>query len=303
MSVTNNQLANQTTFNNAFISRTQNSTTVGKIGLNNPESASIADAQKAINDVTDNLATHEALDIHSVTSLAIDIDDAVVKKHEQNTDTHTSNNSFGIGDNDLIVNKDIVARTGQVDEPKLRYNVSTLKWEFSHDGVEYKEIGSGGGANLISEIPLGAIDGVNVNYTLAELPSGVVMLFIDGVYRFNGYTLAGQVITLDVPLQFGQQIEVVYGSASGGAPVLPASYDLEVEYITLTNDMITNKELTLVGTPKNALKVIVDVLNGTAQEYSVDYVVITNKLNWNGLGLEAKLQAGDKIRITYLREI
>lgn len=51
MSVTNGQKANQTTFNNAFMSRTVDTSTVGKLALNNSGSANIADAQKNLNAV------------------------------------------------------------------------------------------------------------------------------------------------------------------------------------------------------------------------------------------------------------
>lgn len=52
MSVTNGQKANQTTFNNAFMSRTAATTsTVALVALNNPSTASISDIQKAINRV------------------------------------------------------------------------------------------------------------------------------------------------------------------------------------------------------------------------------------------------------------
>jgi len=57
MSVTNGQIANQTTFNNAFMSRTANTTTVGVVGLNNvsdPNSgAAVANSQQAINEIFD----------------------------------------------------------------------------------------------------------------------------------------------------------------------------------------------------------------------------------------------------------
>lgn len=49
MSVSNGQNANATSFNNAFVSKTNDSTVVGTITLNNPSSASIASAQDSIN--------------------------------------------------------------------------------------------------------------------------------------------------------------------------------------------------------------------------------------------------------------
>lgn len=57
MSVSNGQDANQTTFNSAFISRTQDSDTIGKVGLNNTSDvnsgAQIVNAQRLINEVRD----------------------------------------------------------------------------------------------------------------------------------------------------------------------------------------------------------------------------------------------------------
>ena len=50
--ITNGQLANQTTFNAAFVSRTQDTSTVGKLDLNNADAASgtaIANSQRELN--------------------------------------------------------------------------------------------------------------------------------------------------------------------------------------------------------------------------------------------------------------
>jgi hypothetical protein len=49
MSISNGQDANQTTFNNAFLSRTNNSSTVGKIELDNPDTTGIAEVQRELN--------------------------------------------------------------------------------------------------------------------------------------------------------------------------------------------------------------------------------------------------------------
>lgn len=57
MAVSNGQDANQTTFNSAFISRTQDSDTIGKVGLNNTSDvnsgAQIVNTQRLINEVRD----------------------------------------------------------------------------------------------------------------------------------------------------------------------------------------------------------------------------------------------------------
>lgn len=49
MAVSNGQLANQTTFNNAFVSRTNDSSTVGKITLSNADTNTITDIQREAN--------------------------------------------------------------------------------------------------------------------------------------------------------------------------------------------------------------------------------------------------------------
>lgn len=61
MSVSNGQPANETTFNNAFVSKTANSTVTGQITLSRPGSgASIADAQNQINTNSADIATNIA---------------------------------------------------------------------------------------------------------------------------------------------------------------------------------------------------------------------------------------------------
>jgi len=49
VTVANNQLANQTTFNNAFLSRTTNPNTIGKIDLQNTDHTSVTDVQRELN--------------------------------------------------------------------------------------------------------------------------------------------------------------------------------------------------------------------------------------------------------------
>lgn len=49
MSVSNGQDANQTTFNNAFLSRTTDTSTIGKVELDHPDTTSIAEVQRELN--------------------------------------------------------------------------------------------------------------------------------------------------------------------------------------------------------------------------------------------------------------
>lgn len=78
----------------------------------------------------------------------------------------------------------------------------------------------------------------------------------------------------------------------------------KVEIITLTSTEISNKYVDLDQTPKTNTAVMVFPVGGIAQEYTADYTVISNgsavkRLNWNGLGLEALLESGDKLIVEY----
>jgi len=59
------------------------------------------------------------------------------------------------------------------------------------------------------EIPAGAINGVNVTYTLENAPvGGSLSLVLDHLTAYPGvdYILTGNIITLTTPLQAGQTI-------------------------------------------------------------------------------------------------
>ena len=66
---------------------------------------------------------------------------------------------FSIGDGTTGANKKIIANNGDANSPELRYNEGTNKWQFSNNGVDWTDIGSGGGATtMIIDIPAGAFD-------------------------------------------------------------------------------------------------------------------------------------------------
>lgn len=73
MSVTNGQPASATTFNNAFISKTTDSTVTSIVTLSHPGSApSVANVQSAINTGATNLANHlsDAVDAHDASAIS-----------------------------------------------------------------------------------------------------------------------------------------------------------------------------------------------------------------------------------------
>lgn len=74
---------------------------------------------------------------------------------------------------------------------------------------------------------------------------------------------------------------------------------VKVEYRMIDAGEEASKQLTLAFTPTNPVNVLLTVLSGFAQEYGVDYLVSVNILDWNGLGLDGDLVAGDKILLVY----
>ena len=71
--------------------------------------------------------------------------DAVNKKHSQNTDTGTSQNSFNIGDGTTGSDKYVYLKKAASNNPGFRFNVTTSKLQFSHDGTNWEDVGNGSG--------------------------------------------------------------------------------------------------------------------------------------------------------------
>ena len=105
---------------------------------------------------------------------AVDVKDAVTKKHSQNTDTGTSGDSFQIGDG-TDTTKYIYANNGDATKPGLRYNSSTNKWEFSNDGTTWIELPetSGGGTPTGAYFPFAG----------SSAPSGYLLMYGQAVSR------------------------------------------------------------------------------------------------------------------------
>src|ERR1035437_1928924 len=75
--------------------------------------------------------------------------------------------------------------------------------------------------------------------------------------------------------------------------------NFNVDYFTLTLTDISNKSVTLNNTPLVSADVLLNVVGGILQQYSVDYTVSGNTLLWNGLGLDPILSSGDILIINY----
>lgn len=72
-----------------------------------------------------------------------------------------------------------------------------------------------------------------------------------------------------------------------------------VEYITLTNTHINNRQVTLMHTPRTNTEVAMDIIGGGPQEYSQDYTVSGTSLSWSGKALDGTLSVGERIRVIY----
>ncbi len=73
----------------------------------------------------------------------------------------------------------------------------------------------------------------------------------------------------------------------------------KTEKFTLDNTDITNKFITLSASPITPGNVVLNIIGGVIQDYSVDYTISTNQLNWDSLGLDGILTSGDKLIVQY----
>lgn len=79
---------------------------------------------------------------------------------------------------------------------------------------------------------------------------------------------------------------------SGGSAV-------NIDKFTLDGTDISNKFITLSGTPTTAGNTILIIIGGIVQDYSVDFTISGAVLSWNGLGLDGILEIGDKLIIQF----
>ena len=150
------------------------------------------------------------------------------------------------------------------------------------------------------ELLSGTINGVNTSFSITLTPlDGTLIVFRNGTaVPESEYSFSHPNVTFTTAPAYGSILEAYY--LTGGDPAIFAPQATEeVEYRTVSAGEITAKQLTLAQTPLVANHVIVDVIGGTAQEYSVDFVVSSDILDWDGYGLEGTLIAGSKLRIKY----
>lgn len=178
---------------------------------------------------------------------------------------------------------------------QLIYDTGASRWRVA------TSVGGGGGGVGYQE-SIGTGDGVTTDFgplTLTPTDEDSIIVFRDSIIVDKSeWALSGADISFSVAPAAAQNIYVWYMTNGTPVPMGPTGTQ-NVEYRTLSGGEAAAESLTLSATPISASKVMVDVIGGCAQEYSVDFTVSGTTLSWAGLGL-AGLVAGDKLRINYL---
>ena len=106
----------------------------------------------------------------------------------------TRENSFSIGDG-VDSDKKVEAAIPGANKPALRFNHTTAKWEYSNNGSDYSEMGSGGSATLSKSFmitnPTAAADG-----PVWRVPVAITITHIH-VLCIGGTSITGQLWEYD----------------------------------------------------------------------------------------------------------
>jgi hypothetical protein len=185
-------------------------------------------------------------------------------------------------------------------------NDATLYMMYDDGSSRWRIVGGSGGAGAVGfqEIPAGTVNGVNTTFgplTYEPIDEESIIVFVDSLIedKANWSLSSNQIVFSSAPA-FGQKVYVWY--MTGGTPIVPPapSGSLKTEYITLDNTDVTNKYVTLAQTPASAADVLLDIIGGSSQQYTLDFVVTGSQLGWNGLGLDGVLANGDVLRVHYI---
>lgn len=150
------------------------------------------------------------------------------------------------------------------------------------------------------QIPIGIVNGINTIYSIASTPiDGSVLVLRNGTVVPNSeYTYTHPNITFNVAPSLGTILEVWY-LTDGNPSIVPINADQAVYYHTVNSSEVSAKQITLPHEPIVPVGVILDVISGTAQQYSVDFSVIGDKLSWSGYDLDGVIVSGDVLRVIY----
>jgi hypothetical protein len=163
------------------------------------------------------------------------------------------------------------------------------------------QINTSSGIEVVQEELAGVRDGINDTFgPLSDTPISTesIIVWIDGVkQKETEWSLSGSDIVFTTPPGVGvDPIEVYYLTAG---VVLGSTVSPKTEYRTISAGEATAKALTLSNSPSISGEVNLDVIGGGPQFYGDDFIVSGSTLDWNGLGLDGLLAAGDKLRISY----
>lgn len=330
MSVNNGQQANAATFNNAFASKTDDNTITGVQTLNNTSNTSsgaqIDNLQRTVNGNIQNgrifiYIQNDSDASWNVSDLVLN-DDLKISLPETGFENTVSAATITIADGEHVyvvidrtsnatISTSISSTMPSVSNGQdvirlVSRKGDSLIWfdnTYQEDASTIK-IGQGGSGTGAYQEKVGTANGVNQNFPLAFVPvndqsilvfsNTVNFLTTDWIYNSS----SNQIEFVSAPAA-GVDVYVYY--LTSGATITPPSPSgvKQVEYRTLTVGEVAAKQLTLSATPAEATKVIVDIIGGTSQHYSIDYTVSSNDLIWNGLGMDGILSSGDVLRIFY----
>lgn len=74
---------------------------------------------------------------------------------------------------------------------------------------------------------------------------------------------------------------------------------LNIEIVTLTSTMISNKRFNLQTAPIEPNKIELTPIGGVPQIYGIDYVYSGGYVSWDGLGLDGFLELDEQIIVKY----
>ena len=179
-------------------------------------------------------------------------------------------------------------------------NSTTGKVRF-HNGTEWDDIDKGG---VGYQEKVGTGNSSNTQFPLTLVPSSErsILVFANRVMEFGTewtYNDIGNQIEFVSAPATSVDIYVFYLTEGDIISVPVPSGTKVVEYHEILAAEETAKEFTLAQTAAEPTKVIADVIGATSQQYSVDFVISSNKFNWNGLGLDGSLTQGDVVRLIY----
>jgi hypothetical protein len=167
-------------------------------------------------------------------------------------------------------------------------------------------IGEGGGGGTAFQENLGSGNGTNKNFPLTFIPSNEfsILVVCSHIREHNVdyiYNVVGNQIEFQNGFepQFGQDVYVFY-LTDGETLDVPSPQGLLNSYthlVTAADELV--KEITLINTPAQPSKVLVDIIGGGAQEYNQDFTVSVNKFQWSGFALDGDLVEGDKVRFYF----